>query len=127
MINYVPFLGRLGLSLIFLFNGIMKVSAFDQTWHKIDLAGIPMAPMVLVLAIMVELGCGISVLIGFNARAAAWVLLLYLIPTTIVFHAFSVDHIEMDHLFKNIALIGGLLFVAHFGAGPLSLDAKKLW
>ena len=127
MLSYVPLIGRIGLSLIFLFNGILKLLAFDQTWHKIDLAGIPMAPLVLVLAIMIELGCGISVLIGFNARAAAWVLLIYLIPTTFIFHAFWVNQVELEHFLKNIALIGGLLFVAHHGAGPMSLDAKKLW
>jgi putative oxidoreductase len=79
----------------------------------------------------VEIFGGLSILLGFQTRIGAWLLFLYLIPTSVVFHNFwALQGMEkMDaqaHFFKNVAIMGGLLFVATFGAGAYSVDAARL-
>ena len=79
----------------------------------------------------IEVFGGLAILLGFQTRIAAWVLFAYLIPTSLVFHNFwALQGMErMDnqaHFFKNVAIMGGLLFVATFGAGAYSIDAARL-
>jgi putative oxidoreductase len=92
--------------------------------------GFPMASVALALTILIELGVGLSLLVGFQARAAAWILFLFLIPTTLIFHNFWAatgmeQQNQMAHFLKNMAIMGGLLIVAANGAGSFSVDAKR--
>jgi putative oxidoreductase len=93
--------------------------------------GLPAAGVAIWLAAAVEILGGLSILLGFQARIGAWALFLFLIPTSFVFHNFwAMQGLEkMDnqaHFFKNVAIMGGLLFVATFGAGAYSIDAARL-
>jgi putative oxidoreductase len=72
---------------------------------------------------------GLAVLAGFKTRIAAWLLFLYLIPTTFVFHNFwTMQGMErqdgMVHFMKNLAIMGGLLLLAASGPGERSVDSR---
>jgi putative oxidoreductase len=91
--------------------------------------GMFLIPLFLAAATLVELAGGLSLLLGWKARLGALVLLVYLIPVTFTFHNFWTyppDKREVQTLFflHNWALMGGLLFVAACGPGPLSLGRK---
>ena len=63
--------------------------------------------------------------LGLRAKWAAFALFLFLIPVTLIFHNFwaaPADQMQnqMIHFLKNIAMMGGLIYVAVYGGGPLS-------
>jgi putative oxidoreductase len=127
----VPLIGRILVSVIFIASGLMKLSSFSMMTGFMQAKGFPLPAVFLAGAAALEIFGGLAVLLGFQARAAAWALFVYLIPTTIVFHNFwAITGAEkMDaqgHFFKNVAIMGGLLFLAAFGAGAYSIDNKRV-
>jgi putative oxidoreductase len=65
----------------------------------------------------------LSLLLGYRAKAGGWLLFLFLIPTTLIFHTNFGDPNQTIHFLKNLSIMGGLLYVAGFGAGRYSMDA----
>ena len=88
-----------------------------------------MASLLVPFAGIVALVGGLSVLLGYQTRIGAWLLVLFLIPVTLVMHNFwaapdiTAFQVERALFIRNIALLGGALLLAYFGGGPLSLDA----
>lgn len=126
MKQYAPFLGRILLSLIFIIAGYHKIGGFTQTAGYMASKGLPMPELLLALTIAIELGGGLMILLGWHARWAALTIFLWLIPVTLTFHAFwNVGPAEvqnqMNHFMKNLAIMGGMLYVVAYGAGPCSV------
>lgn len=129
LICWAPLLGRIGLSAIFLLSGINKISNWEQTAQLMQAAGVPLVPLFLVGAIVLELAGGLSVLMGFHARLGAALLIFFLIPATLIFHNFWVlqgqeQQMQMIMFLKNLAILGGLLLIVGLGAGPISVDNR---
>ena len=88
-----------------------------------------MASLLVPFAGIVALVGGLSVLLGYQTRLGAWLLVLFLVPVTLVMHNFwaapdiTAFQVERALFIRNIALLGGALLLAYFGGGPLSLDA----
>jgi putative oxidoreductase len=126
---YVELLARVVLSSIFLFSGFGKVTDWSGTAEHMAGEGMVAVPLLLAGAIAVELGAGTALLTGCWTRAAALALIVFLIPTTVIFHDFwafegMARQNQMFHFLKNVALIGGLLKFAADGAGRFSFDAR---
>ena len=75
-------------------------------------------------SVRLELGGGLSVLLGYKTRWGALALVIFLIPTTLIFHTKFSDPVQVIMFMKNLAILGGVLMIASFGPGPLSLDAR---
>ena len=116
---------RILLSWIFLFSGARKVFAFQQTQAFMTDAGMHMAGLFLVLAILFELGGGLSVLLGYYPRLGALALILFLVPTTFVFHRNFAVAGQSAHFMKNVAIMGGLFAILAAGGGEFSLKRPK--
>jgi putative oxidoreductase len=87
--------------------------------------GMHMTGLFAVLAILFELGGGLSVLLGYFPRLGALALVLFLVPTTIVFHRdFSVAGQSVQFA-KNLAILGGLLAIVAAGGGEFSLRRPR--
>ena len=127
--QYAPLVGRALLSSIFIISGWGKITGFSGTAAYMASKGMPIPDVLLVAAIIIELGGGLMVLLGWKARWAALAIFLFVIPTTLIFHAFwAVDAAQvqnqMINFMKNIAIMGGMLYVVAYGSGPCSLDKK---
>ena len=125
--HYGPLAGRILLAYIFVLSGIGKIGSFTGTAGYMAGKGMPFAEVLLVGAIVVELGGGIMLIAGWNTRWAALAVFLFIIPSTLIFHNFwAVDaaqvQMETIHFNKNLAIMGGMIYIMAFGAGPLSLD-----
>ena len=121
-------LGRIFLSFIFVFSGLMKILHWNTFADQMATKGMPAVPFFLTMAILFELGAGSCLLFGYQARLAALALVFFLIPTTLVFHNFWAasgmeQQNQMQHFLKNLAIMGGLATVIAHGAGALSIDA----
>lgn len=128
--QYGPLAGRILIALIFLRSGFGKITGFSGTAGYMASKGMPMAEFLLVGAIVFELAGAIMLIIGWRVHWGALLLVIFMIPTTLIFHNFwAVDAAQygnqLNHFMKNVAMIGGLLYVMAFGAGPLSLDNRK--
>jgi putative oxidoreductase len=123
--RYVPFAGRLLIGLPFAMSGLGKLAAIGPTTEMIRAAGLPLPPMALAVAVMVELGGGLLLIAGFRARVVAAVLALFALATAVSFHSNFADQNQMIHFLKNVMIIGGLLQIVAFGAGALSIDSRS--
>lgn len=128
--TYGPLGGRILLALLFLVSGYGKVTGFEGTVGYIASAGMPLPQLAAIGAIAVELGGGILLVLGWQTRWAATAMFLFLIPTTLIFHNFwaadaAQAQNQMIHFMKNLCIMGGMLYVMAFGAGPLSVDNRK--
>jgi putative oxidoreductase len=127
-ISFFMLLGRILISAIFILAGINKFIDYEGTAAYMASKNMPLIPLFLYAAALVELFGGLSVLLGFKTRYGALALGLFLIPVSIVFHDFwnitaQVEKQEqMIHFFSNAAILGGLLYVICFAAGAFSID-----
>ena len=118
-------IGRVLLGLPLLMSGLGKLAAFGPTTAYISSVGLPLAPLGWAIAVALEVGGGLLLILGFRVRATAAVLAVFILATAIFFHRDFADRNQMIHFLKNIMIIGGLLQAAHFGAGSYSLDAWR--
>jgi len=120
------FLARLFISGIFLLAGIRKIIYFADVKLGMAAHGIPLVDVVTVITIILEVGGALCLILGWNARPVALLLFLFLIPVTFVYHTNLVQPGQLIDFFKNLAIMGGLLNIAIYGAGPWSLDERFL-
>ena len=125
----VALLGRILLAALFVPAGFGKISGFEGTVGYIGSVGLPLPALGAVVAIVVELGLGLLLLVGFKTRLSAIVLAVFTVAAAVFFHnywALPADKAFVNQLmfWKNIAIAGGLLGFAAFGAGRLSIDKK---
>jgi putative oxidoreductase len=126
----VSLLGRILLSAIFIISGLSKIGNFGAT-HQVMLDhGVPMASIFLLGSILIEVGAGVSVLLGLKARWGAALLIVYLIPVTLIFHNFwayqGAEHqMQLVNFLKNISIMGGLAQLVAMGPGPISIDQSR--
>lgn len=120
--NGLTFLGRLAFVALFLPAGLSKISGFEGTVGYINSVGLPLAALLAVIAIIIEIGGGLALLTGFFARPAALVLALFTAIASLAFHAYwavPAEQAFMQQLlfYKNLAVVGGLLILAAQGPG----------
>jgi len=125
--RYGPLAGRILIALIFVFAGFGKIPGFEGTVGYIASKGLPLPQLAAIGAIIIELGGGVMLVLGLKTRWAAAALFLFTGLAALIFHNFwaaSPDQAQnqMIHFMKNIAIMGGLLFVVIHGGGALSLD-----
>ncbi len=120
--TYLPLAARICIALIFLNAGINHLSSFQEFVPTIASKGLPI-PLVLAIGAIACLLLGsLSLILGFKTKIGALLLILFLIPTTLLFHPFTTD---LGNFLKNLALIGGLLMVISYGPGLISVDGAK--
>jgi putative oxidoreductase len=123
--RYLPFVGRLMIGVPFAMSGLSKLGTYSATNGMIGAVGLPFPPLAFAVAVAVELGGGLLLIAGYRARYVAATLALFSLATAISFHSNFADQNEMIHFLKNVMMAGGLLQIAAFGAGALSIDNRR--
>jgi putative oxidoreductase len=123
----LPPAARILLAALFLWSGLGKITGWSNAEGYMTAMHMPMVPVFLALALVLELAGGLAVLVGFKTRIFALFLALYLVPTTLIFHRFwsatpDMALMQTINFMKNAAIMGGLLMTARFGAGEFSID-----
>lgn len=122
--------GRLLLAYMFVPAGFGKIAGFAGTVGYAASAGLPLPQVGVAIALAIELFGGLALLFGVGTRWAALALAVFTAVASFFFHnywALPADQQMMQQLMfdKNIAIVGGLLAFVAFGAGRLSIDAKR--
>ena len=125
MNQYISLLSRVLICIIFLMAGFGKIMDPLGTMKYMMAMGMPFTGFFLICTIIIEIGGGLSLLLGYKAEWGARALFLFLIPVTLIFHHNFTDKMQMILFLKNLAILGALLQVSIYGAGALSLDSYK--
>lgn len=128
--QYGPFFARILLAAIFLISGYDKIGGFSNVAAFMASKGIPLSEIALAVSIVLEIGGGLLLIAGWQARWVAGAIFVWLIPVTLLFHNFwAADAAQyqnqLNHFLKNLCIMGGMLYVMAFGAGPLSMDNRR--
>ena len=128
--NPIALVGRILLGVFFVMSGFEKITGFSGTVGYIAAAGLPMASVVAALTILVELGGGLMIIFGLGARWAGLALAGFSLAAALLFHAYWSSPAEQHYaqflnFWKNVTIAGGMLMLAAFGPGALSVDARR--
>ncbi len=119
--------GRIALALLFVTSGFAKARGFAGTAGYIASKGLPLPEVGAAIAVAVELLGGLMIVVGWKARWAALAIAVFLVPTTLIFHAFwtfppEQQMTQMTAFWKNWSIFGGMLLLWAFGPGRYSVD-----
>ena len=123
--RFTTFIGRVLLSLIFVLSGAGKLADHAGTVGYIASVHAQMPQLAYWVAVIVEVGFGLALLVGFKAKFAAFGLAVFTLAAAFLFHNNFADQIQMIMFLKNITIIGGLLLIVAYGAGGFSVDNRK--
>jgi len=124
--NAAMLIGRVLMSLLFILGGWGKLMAPTATEAMLAGHNLPMVGAGWLLAVVIELGGGLAILFGLLTRPVAFVCAVWCVATALIAHTNFADRNMEIHFFKNMGLTGGFLYIAVFGAGAWSLDARRL-
>ena len=116
-------IGRVLLALMFVLAGVNKISGYAGTQGYMDSMGVPGA--LLPLVILLEIGGGLLLVLGWHTRITAFLLAGFTILATLIFHSNLGDQTQMLFFLKNLAIAGGLMMVVSHGAGAYSIDNRQ--
>jgi putative oxidoreductase len=128
MLKQTPYIaagGRVLMALIFLISGFGKITAPTMTMGYINAVHLPFPMVAHIISIIIEIGGGILLIIGFQARIVAAVIAIFSVAAALSFHNNFADPNQMMNFLKKISMAGGLLQVLVFGAGSFSIDNRK--
>ncbi|ROZ75840.1 DoxX family protein [Ramlibacter sp. WS9] len=122
--------GRVLVAWLFIPAGWGKIAGFSGVAGYIASKGVPLPEVCAAIAIAAELGLGLLLLVGWQARWAALGLAIFIAVITPIFHGYwalpAAEQMMQKQAFdKNIAVLGGLLVLTAFGAGRFSLDGRR--
>jgi len=123
-------LSRILLALIFVISGFGKLTNMDGTAAMMVQNGFPSSTVkfFMIGAIILELGCGLALLVGFKTKWASLGLIVFLIPATLIFHVANLTgpqgQMQMIEVLKNLAIMGGLVKFFLDGAGAVAVDTS---
>lgn len=126
----VVVVARVLLALLFVLAGLNKFAGLEGTAGYIASKGLPMPAVLAFGTALLEVVAGLALAVGFFARPAALALALFTLLATVLFHNFwampaDQAYVQQLMFMKNLAVVGGLLLVFSFGAGPASVDARR--
>ncbi len=121
--QWTELIGRILLAQLFLIAGIHKITAYAGTQGYMEAMGVP--GMLLPLVILLEVGGGLMLILGWKARWAAAALSVFSLASAIIFHHNLTDQMQMIMFMKNLSIAGGMFILAVHGSGVLSLDERN--
>lgn len=122
MDNFIKLTGRILLAHIFIIAGIGKITGYAGTQAYMAMHGVPGA--LLPLVILLELGGGLALILGWKTKWASYALALFCIVAALIFHHDFANTMQRINFMKDLAMAGGFLILAVSGPGALSLDKK---
>ena len=125
----IPLLGRLLMTYIFATSGLGKLFSWSDNVAYMSTRHLPFIPLLLAIAMVIELAGSVSLITGYRARSAAFVMFLYMIGVTVLFHNYwaatgDLAGMQETHFRKNLAIMGGLLMLAYCGPGKWALGHR---
>ncbi|MCF6329725.1 MAG: DoxX family protein [Henriciella sp.] len=122
--SYTPLVARVLLAGVFILSGLNKIGSYSGVQGYMVAFGVP--GFLLAPTIAFEVIAGLALIAGWQVRISAVLLAGFSVLSALIFHADFADSNQFSHLLKNFSIAGGMLMLALHGAGPVSLDARRL-
>lgn len=123
--NQAALVGRVFYASLFIVYGYLKLTGFAGTTGYMAKMGLPAPAVSAALAVLIELGGGLLILIGYQTRLVGLALAVYVFIAALIAHTHFGDPNQLSHFMKNMAIVGGGFLLVANGAGAYSLDARK--
>jgi putative oxidoreductase len=120
--DWVALLGRMLMSAVFIHGGYFKAVAPAATMNYFSAQHLPMVGAAYALALVVEIGGGVLLIVGYRARLTALVLAGWCLATALIAHYHPESRDQFLHFLKNVCMAGGFLQIVAYGAGRISMD-----
>ena len=120
--HVIDVLGRIFLSTLFLIEGTNKIFNYEETIQYMENFGVP--GYLAIPAIILEILFPLLLIIGYQTKIAALVMMIFTIVVAIIFHTNFDDHMQFITFFKDIAIAGGFIIIFVNGASKFSVDYK---
>lgn len=126
--NIAPLVGRSMIAALFILSGVYKLQHWDASALYMAQHGVQVVQALLALTVVIELGAGAGLILGFRTRLMALVLFAFTLVVNFVMHDFwtmgdaELARVEIQLFSKNMAIAGGLLMIVGLGAGNWSFD-----
>lgn len=127
--TWAPVIGRILIGAQFLVGAAFKIpgtSGFTNEVAMTAAAGLPLATVAVFLAFILEVAAGVSLVIGWNTRFFAFLLMLFTIVLILVFYRNVGDPMTFGMMVSHLGLIGGLLYISTYGAQGKAVKACPL-
>ncbi|HET7440180.1 MAG TPA: DoxX family protein [Terriglobales bacterium] len=126
----VSLMARLLIVYIFATSGLGKILGWSGNVQYMSRHHLPMIPVLLGAALLIEVGGSLCLITGFQARAAAFVMFVYLLFVTLLLHNYwahsgDVAGMQETHFRKNLAIMGGLLMITARGPGKWAIGERE--
>jgi putative oxidoreductase len=127
--RYLVLVGRICFSLIFLMTALGHFSPAYVGYAASQ--GVPAPGLLVPLSGIIATVGALSIILGYQAKIGAWLIVLFLVPVTLKMHNFwavadpMMHGLQLAMFMKNVSMFGAALLIGYFGAGPLSLDARR--
>ena len=118
----IDVVGRIFLSTLFLIEGTNKIFNYEETIQYMENFGVP--GYLAIPAIILEILFPLLLIIGYQTKIAALVMMIFTIVVAIIFHTNFDDQMQFITFFKDIAIAGGFIIIFVNGAGKFSVDYK---
>lgn len=127
--SWLDLVARILIGMLFIIYGAMKVFKYAFYVSYMAKFGVPSPDVFIILAIIVEIGGGTLLVLGWKTRWAVIALAVFTVAATLIFHRYwemdgPAAAANMANFFKNLAILGAFIYIYIHGAGPLSIDAK---
>jgi putative oxidoreductase len=116
--------GRILLSVLFLASGLGKIGGYAATAAYMASTGVPGALLPIVIGI--EVIGALAIMLGWYTRITAFLLAGFTLLTALLFHSNFADQVQAIMFLKNVSISGAFLLLVANGAGPLSIDHRRL-
>jgi putative oxidoreductase len=126
----VPLAGRLLMTYIFATSGLAKIFGWPGNVAYMSTRHLPMIPVLLAVALVIEVAGSLCLVTGYQARIAAFLMFWYTTAVTVIFHNYwaasgMMAGMQETHFRKNLAIMGGLLMLAYSGPGKWALGRRE--
>lgn len=115
-------IARVAIATLFILSGVGMAMNFAGSASFLgSLSPIP-GTLMAALAVLIKVGGGLALAVGFKTRYAAWLLIIFTALAIVLAHMNWADQNQMTQALKNLSIIGGLLMVVMHGPGKKALD-----
>ena len=118
--HILEFVGRLLLSILFLIEGLGKISMQENVITYMEDYGVP--GILFLPATALEILFPIILIVGYKTKWAASVMALFTFTVAIIFHSDFNEEMQLIMFLKDIAIAGGFMIIVVYGPGKISLD-----
>ena len=116
----IEFFARIFLSLLFLIEGIRKISVQDSVIMYMEDYGVP--GILFIPSIILEILFPLLIIIGYKTKLAALVMALFTFTVAVIFHTDFYEDMQMVFFLKDLAIAGGFMMIFFYGANKISID-----